>query len=104
MGDSGDSAAVAGTCPARTEGIDLTLLCVLTAGHLGMHRDPSGTDWSAQPCGSMRVTERVEGYEYRTRWCERTGGGPCPFPGTDQSRSNERPCQAQSDGSTPHGT
>lgn len=43
------------------------------------------------PCGSQRVTERLEGHEYRIVWCGRTAG-PCPFPGTQESGSSERKC------------
>ena len=45
------------------------------------------------PCGSWRVLEFVEGYEYQKRWCSRTDG-PCPYPGAPKSKTSERDCQS----------
>lgn len=45
----------------------------------------------SEVCGSRRVTETVEGHEYRIAWCGRIDG-PCPFPGAPESRASSRKC------------
>lgn len=40
----------------------------------------------AEVCGSWRVIEHERGHEAVTLWCARVAG-PCPFPGTDASRT-----------------
>lgn len=44
-----------------------------------------------EPCGSIRVLRRWEDLEQATVWCERTDG-PCPWPGTDESKDSAHPC------------
>lgn len=47
------------------------------------------SETETEVCGSWRVTERLEGYPYRLRWCERRSG-PCPFIGTEQGTGDRR--------------